>query len=73
MTPEIVVYSAIPGPSEQQCLAGEHLKVSNLGLMLFRSPVYSGVSLGYTSESIYSIEDNTLLLFDEYGNPIASQ
>ena len=53
----------LPGPGES---AGAAVDVSTLGVLVFRSPISLGVSIGYTRERLVGLKNNVLVRGDPF-------
>jgi|GEM_PF-7107106 len=42
----------------------ENLELTNIGFLLFKNPLHSGVSLGYNQESVMVFNGNSCVAFD---------
>ena len=56
------VKMTIPGPENKEENAGETVDILTIGILLYFSPIHSGISLGYTHEQITGLRNNVLVL-----------
>jgi len=51
-------------PVDSPMIAGDEISVTNIGVMYSSSPLYHGLSIGYTQESSVILKNNVLVIVE---------
>ncbi len=51
-------------PTEYPLVAGDKVSISNIGVLVSKGPVHSGISIGYNSETSIVLKNNVATIID---------
>ena len=52
----------MPGPRDPQQIGGETVSISTVGVLIYTTPIHSGLSIGFSREKVTGILNNVLAI-----------